>query len=571
MCRRDILFFVNAFVYQFNPKAKGDEPKFGPFCTWDFQDEALLSLVESIHDQQDTVIEKSREMGASWICLIVMLWYILFRPGVQFLLVSRDVDSVDCKSPDSLFWKLRYMLRHLPDWLAPRMTDQSMYLCNEILQSYITGEASTKKAGIGGRATAIFLDEFSLVNDAQEIYDHTSDTASCRIFNFTHRGENTCASRLCKMPLIKKIVMHWSQHPRKNPGLYRYNAEKRATESLDSHYEYPPDFHFVMDGTPVGGPFPGLRSPWYDKEVPRKGSNRAVAMDLDINPEGATSQVFDPLVIAQLIRSGARPPSWEGDLIYDDKTGEPERLDKRAGGLIKLWCPLDAYGRPGKARYIFGTDTSTGKGASPTVFSVLNEDTGEKVLEYTNSRIYIHHAAPLAVALCKFFYNALMIWEDKGPGETFGLLVLDLGYGNCYIRQDDHRLDKKMSSGPKYGWVPNPANIRTLIEDYSEALRRREYVNYSARALQECNAFMYDKSGYVMHSGMKTGDESGIGVNHGDHVVADALTCKLAKRKARVKKNEPRPVPLLSLEWRRDYAKRQAEGEEAAIVWDAIA
>ena len=58
---------------------------------------------------------------------------------------------------------------------------------------------------------------------------------------------------------MKKIVMHWTQHPDKNRGLYRFEDGK--IEVLDKQFVYPKDFNFIMEKKPTGGPFPGLRLP----------------------------------------------------------------------------------------------------------------------------------------------------------------------------------------------------------------------------------------------------------------------------------------------------------------------
>lgn len=563
-CRDDILFWINAFVYQFNPKARGDECKLGPFATWGFQDEAFCQLVESVRKQQDTIIEKSREMGASWMCLIVMLWFVLFHECSKFLLISRDADAVDSKDPDSLFWKLRFMIKNLPSWMVPESMQKStkMYLGNEQNLSCITGEASTGKAGIGGRATAIFVDEFSLIDAAQEVYDHTSDTSSCRIFNFTHRGVNSCAADLCRKPWIKKIQLHWSQHPMKKKGLYRYNLKTHLPECLDSGYQYPTTFPFVLDGSPAGGPFPGIRSPWYDAECQRKGSTRAIAMDLDINPEGSSAQFFEPLVINRLIQECARPPLFEGDLLHDDQLGAPHRLDPREGGNLRLWCPIDLSGRPPQHRYFMGCDISTGSGSTPTCFSVFDADLGEKIAEVTDYYLKVHRAAPLAAALGRLFYEAKIVWEMQGPGAAFGEILIDeLGYPAFYLRTDETRLDKKYAEGGKPGWYCNHQNKRNALEDYSEALRSMKFVNPSEQALKECLAFQFDQAGNLVHGMERNKDEAASKVNHGDHVIADALAWKLAKMsgitRAR-KKTAKEEIPVLSLQWRREYAVSQS-------------
>ena len=69
-CKRDILFYVNVFGWTFDPRLKAS--KSIPFTTYPFQDKALLAILSAIEDGADLVIQKSRDMGASWMSLVVM-------------------------------------------------------------------------------------------------------------------------------------------------------------------------------------------------------------------------------------------------------------------------------------------------------------------------------------------------------------------------------------------------------------------------------------------------------------------------------------------------------------------
>jgi hypothetical protein len=90
-------------------------------------------------------------MGASWICIIVMLWYWLFKPMSSFILISKDADAVDANSHLSLLWKWDFILKHLSDWLRPSVMKTSMFWENLDNGATITGQSSTGKAGVGGR------------------------------------------------------------------------------------------------------------------------------------------------------------------------------------------------------------------------------------------------------------------------------------------------------------------------------------------------------------------------------------------------------------------------------------
>ncbi len=575
-CKRDILFFINSFVWQFNPKKK-DDNRVGPFITWDFQERALLDRPETTgrkgilwcyeHDRT-AVVEKSREMGASWLFLIFQVWIGLFFQRTQCLNISRNADAVDCASPDSLFWKIRFIHEHLPDWMKGEVVQQSMYIEYKRTRSVNTGEASTGRAGVGGRASVIFIDEFSQIKEDLQIRQRTANTSDCRFFNGTHLGTDTEFYNLTQSPEIVKIVMHWSEHPDKKKGLYRFNTETNQVEILDQSYRFPEDYKFVRDGTPTGGPFPGLRSPWYDWKCNDIGSSRGVAMELDINPSGSVSQFFDPLVIRDLIGAYAKPPYWEGDLRHDRDLGKPLDLESRENGPLRLWFIPDDKGKPPPGIYAIGADVASGSGATPSCLSIGNCQTGEKVGEYVNSRIEPNDLAPLLVALAWLFKSpsgegAKIAWEIPGPGQALGKRVVDLGYRNIFFREG-HELNPKITTIP--GWTSTAQNKRVLLEDYRSALRSRQFLNRSYEALAECLSFRYTSQGTIEHSmEANVQDPSGARLNHGDRTMADAIQWKLSKAhwvgKARARKEE---VPVLSLLWRRNLAEKK---DREATEW----
>ncbi len=566
MCRRDCLFFVNAFVWQFNPNTCGpNSPKIGPFITWDLQDAGVRLMLDCVEKRKDLVFEKSREMGASWLILIVVVWFFLFHPMSKVLCISRNADAVDdSDDADSLFWKIDYILRHLPEWvISPDGFDRKkMSFNNKDNGSQITGQASTGKAGVGGRALFMLIDEFSQIKEDWEVLERTSDTSGCRIFSGTHKGTNTAFHELCTKAAnsghLEKLVMHWTQHPDKNPGSYHFDPDTQRTVCHDPAFRYPDGFEFVEDGRPTGGPRPGVRSPWYDTACEKKGTARGVAADLDINPSGSVEQVFDALMVRDLKARYARPPLWEGDLEFHHDDAAPVKLHAQAGGKLKLWCRVDKDGLPPPGRYVFGGDIAQGTGATPTCFAGANAETGEKVFEYADATVEPAPAAYLMVAVAKLFktrddHPAKLAWEIPGPGIVFGKTVLKLGFRNVYFRTTDHRLQKTVSDSP--GWTNNNESMQTLVLGYRDALRNRRYLNRSEHALQETLAFQFGPDGYVFHTGAKDPkDPSAARVNHGDRVVADALAWKLVDemnvlaRPGEAPKDAPPPVG--SLLWR---------------------
>lgn len=579
-CRDDILFFINVFVYQQNPNPVGDgSPEIGPFITWEFQDRAICQrptedepkggILWAIEARRDLFIEKSREMGASWICLIVMLWVYLFFDWKAMLCISRSADAVDIRSNmNSLFAKLDFIIEHLPDWMTRGVSRRKMGFFNKKNRSSITGQASTGEAGVGGRAWFMFIDEFSAIKEDVEVRQRTSDTSGCRLFNGTHRGLDTEFFNLSQQPEIMKLQMHWTEHPDKVKGLYRWKQQDNTIEVLDKDFVYPEDFKFQHIPDPVGGPFPGLRSPWYDEQCIKKGSARGIAMDLDINPKGSVSQFFDALMIRTLKELYCRPPVWEGDIHCEKDTGKPLGLVPCAGGPLKLWVHPDVNGGFPFDDYCMGWDISTGTGATNSCGSIASGPTGEKVAAYITPFVDAKKLAPIAVALANLFKGpnggALMAWELPGPGATFGTMVLELGYRNIFYRSDEMAgFPRAPSDNP--GWMNNPSTSLHLLEEYRAALNQRAFLNHSEAALEECLAFKYTATG-VVHGGVNNkNDPSGARINHGDETMADAICWKLCKPMARkVQEEKARAIVPGSLAWRRLLSHNAEQVKELA-------
>ena len=186
----------------FDPRLEGN--KRIPFITYPFQDKVLGILVDSI-GKEDIIIEKSRDMGATWLCLAVFLWRWQFWDGETFLLMSRKEDMVDKSGdPKTLMWKIDFMLEFQPSWLRPKYERRQLHLANLQNGSTIDGESTTGEASKGDRRTAIMVDEFASVDDASrpreghKLLEATKDVTNSRWFVSTHNGVGTAFHDLCQ-------------------------------------------------------------------------------------------------------------------------------------------------------------------------------------------------------------------------------------------------------------------------------------------------------------------------------------------------------------------------------------
>lgn len=583
MCFEDVLFFINVFVWQFNPSKSLGNPVDSvlPFITYPGQERLIIARPEThkefqphdrgilwcIENQKTAVLEKSRWQGASWIDLITETWLALARSNVQILNISRNEDAVDDGTPDSLFWKLRYIIERMPNWLVGDVEDAKLYLEFKRTKSVITGTATTKKAGVGGRATWIVADEFPEIEQGQAIREKTALTADARLFVGTHLGVGTPFQVMCdphKSPEIVRLRLHWTENPEQYAGAYEFNPKNPSRPILlDPGYKYPEGFDYITDGKPVGGPRPGVRSPWYDRKCAEIGDERAVAMNLDIDPQGAARQFFDALKIRNYIAAMCREPVWTGDVDHDP-AGRFRGLMEDAKGALRLWArPVtDGHQLP-KSKYFVGADVAAGTGSTPSCFAIIDGRTQAKVGEYANPFIEEREYAQLVVAVCSWLVDeagdgAWLVWDSSGQqGIRFETEVLKLGYQRIYHDGDDvahlhtHRPGKQKA---RPGWYSSNPQKYALFKDYREALYNHELIDRSEVCLLETLLFEYDaKTGVVQHSGeTRTNDPTGAKKNHGDRCTAAALTWMLAKEMAeggRKEENLPVGPPANTLEW----------------------
>ena len=189
----DVLFAFNAFFFTYDVRKRPRQHQ--PFCTYPYQDEFILKVADAIDKGYDLPIEKSRDMGASYVVIYTFLWYWLSPiGGGDFLMGSRIEDYVDKRGDmRSLFEKLRYGLYKLPKFLIPEgfiesKHDNYMRLVNPKTQSSITGESSNPNFSTGGRYKAILYDEFAKWEHDEPAWTAGGDATPCRIPNSTPFG-----------------------------------------------------------------------------------------------------------------------------------------------------------------------------------------------------------------------------------------------------------------------------------------------------------------------------------------------------------------------------------------------
>lgn len=523
-CKQDILFYINVACFTYDPrpsKRLWGEAKAIPFITYPYQDDALIDLKNTV-GYEDVLMEKSRDMGASWLGLLTFEWKWHFYSLQSFLMVSRIEDLVDKKNdPDSLFWKIDFVHANQPKWLRPKIERNKLSITNLDNLSTIVGASTTSETARGGRRTAILFDEFASVNDGQGMLNASRDTTNSRIFNSTPKGmANAFATLAHKPPVdLKHLRLHWTQHPVKSAGKKLLSEGQRKWVGTSREEE---------------GKW---TSPWYEKQCARAAHAMEIAQELDIDYLASDYQFFKQHVLDDILLKHVRPPYLQGELEYDVETGEPFAFRADPAGRLLLWIYPDTSGNPPRdRRYSMGVDVSAGTGASNSVCSVADIRAGEKIAEFATPHMQPHEFAGYAVALARWFQGipsehkgAYMVWEaNGGHGENFGKEVIKRGFENFYYRRNERQRARRPVAGLVPGFWNQGDARKAVLGDYAEALRTGKYINRSRSEIaDECPLYVFTTDGKIVNSkAHRSLDPSGAGNNHGDRVISSALCYK---------------------------------------------
>jgi len=569
-CKRDPFFWINTFVWTYNPKMIPRSTT-RPMITYDFQDQALWEMFGAVLNQHDIHIEKSREMTATWNLLICFLWFAQFHKGLSFRLVSRNADLVDStEDPDALFCKLDFVLQHQPSWLVHEGQYNRTYMHLHFFEtrSTIDGNTTTADAARGGRCTAMGLDEFAAVPDGYAMLRATRDVTNCRMYNSTPQGTGNAFYDL-KKTKIKHLRLHWSDHPVKRRGLYR--SEDSRLILLDKDFRgvvrdsegngtiFPDQYKFRLDGK--------LRSPWYDTECDRAAHPMEIAQELDIDYLGSDYQFFDAAIIERIQAENVREPVIKGELEFDFHTCEPTRFVPCADGRLLLWVNLTPEGWfPENIKVVQGADVSAGSGASNSALSFVNIETGEKIAEFAEPKLFPEDFALYGMAMAKWFNDAFMIWDASGPtGRVFGSTVMEAGYTYIYWKTPLNKFTKKPSDVP--GFFLNPGDKAEAFGKYRRALKDGTFIQRSYEANRECLFYRHTAGQQAIEhtDAANTQDPTGARTNHGDRCVADVLAnFGVIILKDRIPLAVPDSQPVGCFRSRRDaYEKKLKDKEEA--------
>ncbi len=215
-------------------------PAHMPFKLWDYQTK-MGQCFSYCHDNLlSLLMEKTRDVGASWVLGGWLLWMWLFADDFQALFTSRKKEMVDSRDePDTMFERMRQMLKRMPGgFRALLLRDFNekrdatfAHLRNPMSGATITGEPPVDSFGRQGRYNVCVYDEAAFMARLKAMMASAGDASDCHFYVTTPNGMSGPVWDMKQSGRIPVVTVHWSEHPLKGRGRY-IPKEQAAVASL---------------------------------------------------------------------------------------------------------------------------------------------------------------------------------------------------------------------------------------------------------------------------------------------------------------------------------------------------
>ena len=264
--------FINHWCDTFDTRnlALGKPTTF-PLILFPVQEQFVRFLHALLLQQQRGLVEKSRDMGATWICVAFSVWVWLFMPGAAVGWGTYDQKALDVLGVEkSIFEKMRILLRNLPAVFLPRGFSVEKHcplrrVYNPETGSSIFGEFGDQ-IGRGGRSLIHFGDEAAHYVHAEQIEAAVTQSTRCQVDISTVHGLGNLFHRK------REGGTEWQ------PGMQMHAA---AT------------YVFILDWSD----HPEKTREWHDQEAMRhrnQGTSHVLAQEVDRNYAGSMQGVVIP-------------------------------------------------------------------------------------------------------------------------------------------------------------------------------------------------------------------------------------------------------------------------------------
>lgn len=253
--RQNPIDYIEDWLVTFDPRRIPDgKPPAVPFLLFPRQRQFIAWLHDRLDRGESGIVEKSRDVGISWLMLAFALWAYTFIPGAKVGFGSYKNEKVDrLGDMDGLFEKLRFMIRSLPRELRPLGYDEAkhatfMRVTNPENGAAVTGEGGPN-VGRGGRSMMYFVDEFAHFDNDSQADAALSQNTTVRIYASTVNGAGNLFYRKRFSGDYPVFVFDWRDDPRKGPDWYA--LQRRTLEPHILAQEVDRDYHASVTRTVI--------------------------------------------------------------------------------------------------------------------------------------------------------------------------------------------------------------------------------------------------------------------------------------------------------------------------------
>lgn len=215
-CQEDPVYFMENYVWVQHP-TKGAVR----FKLYDYQRE----MVDVIHNNKDSILLCSRQMGKTTVAAMYILWMATFFGKKRCIIASKAMNhAVEIQS------RIKFAYEELPEWMKAGCKFYNRTSIEFDNSSVIICEATSEKTGRGGSPSILFLDEIAFIS--KRIQDEmwasiapSLSTGGKLVITSTPNGDSDLFAQLwrganAEQNSFKPLQVLWWMHPDRDQKYY---------------------------------------------------------------------------------------------------------------------------------------------------------------------------------------------------------------------------------------------------------------------------------------------------------------------------------------------------------------
>jgi hypothetical protein len=234
-CASDFRYFVTRYVHIEDKSSRTGYVLFPPLP---HQDETIDALL----NERRLIVLKARQLGLTTTIMAYILWRALFQPGFSALVLSHKDDYAKANID-----RMRLMYNLLPAWMRSRLPEPNQASNSFVvdfpagLKSNVLSLPATGKVGASMTLDFVFLDEFGLMEYADQAYETLVPTIDAAMNSprkgcvlavaSTARGSANAFARMWRgQSSMKKLFFPWSCSPNFTQDDYERERDECAAK-----------------------------------------------------------------------------------------------------------------------------------------------------------------------------------------------------------------------------------------------------------------------------------------------------------------------------------------------------